>query len=346
MTTTRRIVAALLAAGGTAIGITVPAGPALATDPAYGSPCAMSYVPLPPGMTQVQIRDSDPSGRFQVGWAVDGAGREHLIRWDGGVPQDLGVTDVDADAINAHGDIVGSSYDYEKNHYSAWRYRDGRFTELPPLSPGHNATTHDLADDGTVVGTSSPVANRAGQPVVWSPEDVIRALAVPAGHDSGLITGIDADGTAVGSTFNRDPSAGSPSRAVRWAPDGSVTVLPAPPDGSGSGTSAVAIRNGHVIGAGRSDVDGADLALAWPPEATAPTVLAWGLVDAVNHGGSIALNTVPDGKLWLVHDDVFRSLPTDTSPFKTGGVVALTDDDVAYGYLRQWPVRWDCGPTP
>jgi hypothetical protein len=65
--------------------------------------------------------------------------------------------------------------------------------------------------------------------------------------------------------------------------------------------------------------------------ATGPEVLGEGEPQAVNRHGSVVVRTTPDTKLWLIQNGVTRSLPSDSTPFPTAEVTALTDHDIAYG---------------
>ncbi|GAA3093757.1 hypothetical protein [Streptomyces echinatus] len=76
--------------------------------------------------------------------------------------------------------------------------------------------------------------------------------------------------------------------------------------------------------------------------AAEPVVLGDGEPQGVDRHGSVVVRTSPDPELWLVRDGVTRSLPSDSTPCPTAEVVALTDDDIAYGRWNSTPVRWDC----
>jgi hypothetical protein len=154
---------------------------------------------------------------------------------------------------------------------------------------------------------------------------------------------VDVDGVVLGSTGYRDEVSAT-SQSVRWAVDGSVEVIPAYRPSPQTSTAAVAISHGTVVGYEEYGTAESPIqALVWAP-GTAPVPLGSGLATEVNARGSIVVERLPEAKLWLLQDGAYRSLPTDTSPFSTGDVVALTDDDVVYGMYRQTPVRWVCDP--
>jgi hypothetical protein len=114
---------------------------------------------------------------------------------------------------------------------------------------------------------------------------------------------------------------------------------PANPANSSIATS---IRNGNVIGM-EFPATGAAPGLLWRAGAAVPEQLGIGSPEAVNARGAVVELTLPDAKLRLTEPDgTVRSLPTDTTPYPTGGVTALTDDGVAYGHWNSTPVSWNC----
>lgn len=313
--------------------VIAPAAPAVA-DPATGLPCTRENLSWPAGATNLEVLDAEPSGRFQVGWVMDAAGRERIIRWDGGVLEDLGAPHGSVTAINGQGDLIGEVYDDAAVQYTAWRYHNGTYTTLAGLPGDPGSATHAIAADGTVVGVSYS-ADLDPRPVVWSPDGTVRALPLPAGDDVGVTQDIDVDGTVIGSV-------GAPWRQVRWAADGTVGEIPAYQPGPNTITSATAISHGVIVGAEEYQQAGVTpQALVWALGA-APASLGGGTADEVNARGSVVLNRLPEAKLWLLHDGTLRSLPTDTTPFPTGRVAGLTDDDAVYGTWNNTPVRWLC----
>src|SRR4051794_27464717 len=91
-------------------------------------PCSPTIMQMPAGLTFAELADSDPTGRFQVGYGRDSDDVFHLVRWTDGVPEDLGSAHYDATAVNEHGDIAGSDYDVSDGVHRPWRYHDGQFT--------------------------------------------------------------------------------------------------------------------------------------------------------------------------------------------------------------------------
>ncbi|MFD7225809.1 hypothetical protein ACFV9P_33160 [Streptomyces sp. NPDC059892] len=313
------------------------AGPATGPAGAYGEPCVREQLAVPAGAYRVGVSDADPTGRFQVGYMMDQDFVYHLVRWADGVPEDLGTARTGAMGINAHGDIVGSEFDSETYRSAGWLYRNGAFTELPGVEPGFDALPTAVNEDGTVSGASGVPGERP-VPVVWTRDGEVRPLALPPGDSGGRGTDIDADGTVVGWTAGASDAS---THAVRWNPDGTVERLPEHRPGPETGSAAEAVAGGTVLG---SEVYATDptMILSWPNGATGPDALGTGEPQAVNRHGSVVVRTTPDTKLWLIQNGVTRSLPTDSTPFPTGEVTALTDDGIAYGRWNSTPVRWDC----
>ncbi|MFE3144617.1 hypothetical protein [Streptomyces scopuliridis] len=305
---------------------------------AYGEPCVREQLAVPAGTHRAGVYDSDPTGRFQVGYTMDQDFVYHLIRWTDGVPEDLGTARTGATGINAHGDIVGSESDPETYRSAGWLYRNGEFTELPGIEPGFDTQPTAVSEDGTVAGASGAPGQRP-VPVVWTPAGGVRPLDLPPGGSGGRGTDIDDDGTVVGWT---DSGTDTATHATRWSPDGTVQRLPEHRPGPETGSTAEAVRGGTVLGY-EIYATGPTTILRWRDEAAAgPDVLGEGTPQAVNGHGSVVVHTTPDTKLWLIQNGVRRSLPTDSTPYPTGEVTALTDGDIAYGRWNSTPVRWDC----
>ncbi|MEV4976287.1 hypothetical protein [Streptomyces scopuliridis] len=304
---------------------------------AYGEPCVREQLTVPARTRQAGVYDSDPTGRFQVGYTMDLDFAYHLIRWTDGVPEDLGTARTGATGINAHGDIVGSEFDPETYRSAGWLYRNGEFTEFPGIEPGFDTLPTAVSEDGTVSGASGAPGQRP-VPVVWTPAGGVRPLDLPPGDSGGRGTDIDDDGTVVGWT---DAGPDTYTHAARWSPDGTVERLAEHRPGPETASRAEAVRGGTVLGYEVYATTPTPI-LRWRDGAAAPDVLGEGEPEAVNGHGSVVVRTTPDTKLWLIQNGVTRSLPTDSTPYPTGEVVALTDGDIAYGRWNSTPVRWDC----
>ncbi|MFI8194235.1 hypothetical protein ACIF8T_36840 [Streptomyces sp. NPDC085946] len=299
----------------------------------------MGQLAAPAGTYRAGLYDSDPTGRFQVGYTMDRNFQYHLVRWVDGVPEDLGTARTGATGINARGDIVGSEFDPETYRSQGWIHRDGRFSALPGVEPGFDALPTAINADGTVSGASGAPGQRP-VPVLWTPAGEVRALDLPSGDAGGRGAAIDDDGTIVGWT---DAGPDTSAHAVRWSPDGTPARLPEHLPGPGTGSTARAVAGGTVLGYEVNATSPATTVLLWQdPAAAQPVILGEGEPQAVNRHGSVVVRAAPDAELWLLQNGVRRSLPSDSTPYPTAEVVALTDDDIAYGRWNSTPVRWDC----
>lgn len=318
-------------------GVALPGVSAVA-ETSVGPPCPMEPLAIPAGTQRAEVKDSDPTGRFQVGIVADSQFTNHLYRWVDGIPEDLGTAHIGAAGINTHGDIVGSDFDAMTSRNTAWRYHDGQFTDLPAENPGDDSFATGISDDGTVSGSSidTGTSPRVIHPVTWDPSNVIRSLPLPAGDDSGSAEDIDNDGTIVG----RTASGSGPARPVRWRTDGTIEWLALPDPGSS--VVMLSTRGGWVVGTEISDMDDSEKVLRWSADSSAPETVGQGEAEAVSQRGSVAMRIPPDFKVWLLQDGVLRSLPTDSTAFPTGEVTALTNDDLAYGRWNSTPESWDC----
>ncbi|MFC8592805.1 hypothetical protein [Streptomyces atroolivaceus] len=324
---------ALSATAGVAVPVTTAS--AAPVPQAASSNCPMQMLTSPSWTQRADIADSDPTGRHQVGDAYDTTYTTHLLRWTNGVPQDLGTAHTGASGVNTQGDVVGTITTGDDPAGTGWRYHEGEFSPLPGLTAQAESYPSAINADGAVAGVSS--LGSITVPVVWSTDGSVRRLALLPGDTSGWANDIDDDGTLVGFS-----SGASGEHAVRWLPDGTVERLQEVNPAHSS--TAVAIRNGSVLG---QDIPGIGVtsSLLWRAGATDPEQLSNGTPQVVNARGAVVELTVPDAKLRLTEPDgTVRSLPTDTTPYATGGVTALTDDGVAYGHWNSTPVSWDCRP--
>lgn len=103
-------------------------------------------------------------------------------------------------------------------------------------------------------------------------------------------------------------------------------------------------RGGNVIGQVIPDTSNSSM-LLWRGGAASPQAFT-GTPQAVNASGAVVELTSYYVKLQLTEPDgTVLSLPTDTTPYPTGHVVALTDAGIAYGNWNSPPVKWDCRPA-
>jgi hypothetical protein len=299
--------------------------PTTASAAEAAAPCVREDLRLPAGRWQrITVQDADPSGRFQVGWGDDTSFNGHLIRWDNGVPTDLGTPPGSISGINQQGDVIGGAE--SGDHYTAWRFTDGQVTTLPGLPDSVSVSATAIAPDGTVAGWVRDAGNRRTA-VTWSPDNTVHALP---GADPSWAVDIDADGTVIG-LVGETP--------VRWAPGAEAEVLPAHDPGPGTSWRLTAISGGTVIG-NESDETGTEV-VVWGPDG-APVSLGRGEARAVSARGSVAYERPFGNEQLLRQNGVDRALPFGPSPFSVADVVAVTDDDVVYGTHYSTPVKWVC----
>jgi hypothetical protein len=294
---------------------------------AADEPCVRQNLSVPAGSWQrIDLLSADPGGRFQVGWGTDTSWHDHMIRWDGGAPADLGTPPGSIADIDQQGDIVGTTFDDQTYRGAAWRYSGGQVSMLPGLPDSVETVARAIAPDGTVAGRSRSADGR-WTAVVWAPDNSIHAL--PATGSSQAID-IDADGTVIGKV---DDS------LVRWAPGSEPETLPLFQPQAGTYAELTAISAGTVLGT--ETMGTAGRVVTWSPDGN-PVAVADGIGQAINAQGSIAYFRPYQNDLWLRQDGVDRPLPFGPSPYPVGKVVALTDTGVAYGQNFSTPVRWTC----
>lgn len=294
---------------------------------AAAAPCVRQNLPVPTGSWQrIDLLAADPSGRFQIGWGTDTSEHDHMIRWDDGVPADLGTPPGSIADVDQQGDIVGTTVDDQTYLGTAWRYSGGQVSILPGLPDSVETVASAIAPDGTVAGRTRSADGRSTA-VVWQPDNSIHAL--PATGSSRAID-IDADGTVIG-TADDAP--------VRWAPGSEPEVLPLYQPQDGTYAELTAISGGTVLGTETTGITGR--VVTWTPDGN-PVAVADGTGQAINAKGSIAYFRPYQNDLWLRQDGVDRPLPFGPSPYAVGKVVDLTDTGVAYGQNFSTPVRWTC----
>lgn len=339
----RRVV---VATGLAATTLVLPAAAAAAPIPAL--PCQVTALPLPVGLSDGTVTAADPSGRWQAGTAQDGNGAAHLVRWDGGTPQDLGTSYPWPAAINSSGDMIGSSTTGTVSQ--PWRYHDGQFLALPPLHDGDTITTVALNDTGAAAGTSTDPDGIPQIPVVWPATGAVSALPLPAGDNTGQPAGVDTDGSIVG-MVGFDPHDTSPWQAhpVAWQPDGTVVPLAAPADDPDAGLTPLAIDGGIITGNRQSD-SGTWSVWQWATSTATPAAVTTGQATAASTTGALAVRV--DGTtavLW--HDGTTQNLPIPNPDpsMLPWSLTAVTDTDTVYGYAndvngtaQNTPLRWNC----
>lgn len=321
-----------------AIGLLAGAG--CTPTPPVGAPCAREALALPAGYDDVSLYASDPTGRYQIGMSHEPDADAHLIRWQDGAVEDMGVAPLTPQGINQDGEIVGVVS--TPDGWAGRRLRDGQMTELPSPEPGWLATPAAINRAGEVAGTirEAPWA-RYGRIVVWSADDVVHELEKPAGYDEATATDIAEDGTVVGvvTKIDYENAVITERRAIVWAPDGTWQFLPGiEPD---SLTTTAQIRDGRIVGFDQT----AQVALSWDAATGEMTqLMSASSVVATNDAGSVGLTT--DAGLELLRQGARRPLPLGDDPIFGGSITAVADGDVVYGGYGtaqgNVPARWNC----
>jgi hypothetical protein len=214
-----------------------PASPAPPSKPRAVT-CAVQQLPTPAGQgPKAVVSGADPSGRYLVGRTYPG-GRPTPVIWTDRRPKQVPMTGSDPDLydVTSTGVAVGSSFVGEK--LAAWIYAGGKVTRLA----GSDAQALAINERQTVVGSVQD------KPVLWrAPGDQPTKLALPGPQWTGMATGIDDDGTIVGSVSSRKDGL---RVGALWRPDGTFEQLSVPNAHGGPAEEYVAktIRDGWVVG--------------------------------------------------------------------------------------------------
>ncbi|MGN9813563.1 hypothetical protein ACTMSW_29975 [Micromonospora sp. BQ11] len=329
-----------------------PPAPAAVTPP---TSCEVSTLPMPPGTTSVSVLGADPGGRYLVGAAWRAGSGRVAVLWDGDRVVDLPDTLKGGylQAVNSAGTAIGGV------DAVPYVYRDGRVERLP----GTEVQAKLINDAGTVAGERYSV--RDGQaipvPVRWrSPSSAPEDLPLPGPGWSGEVTGLDEDGTMVGTVS--DGFAPSTYRGYLWRPDGTGEFLPLPmtPQGRASAFWPAAVREGSVVGTVRRAVPGSmetsvmrlDLRTAefvpLPGPTNPQTGVAngrWAVVPLDNLVGAARWALLTEaGTVELPEPDEGRDQrdPAVTAISDDGRMLAGTHIERPRDDMVQVPVRWRC----
>ncbi|AGL21092.1 hypothetical protein [Actinoplanes sp. N902-109] len=299
-----------------------------------GAPCVRENLSFPAGSWQrIDMTAAEPSGRFQLALGTDTSFGSHTIRWDNGVPTDLGTPPGSFTDINQQGDIIGSiETDSERYYYTAYRYSGGRVTRLPGLPDTVSSSARAIAPDGTIAGSAISAAGKHTA-VVWAPDNTIHAL--PGSGTTSDTDDIDTDGTVIGEIDDHP---------VRWSPGATAPdPLPAYNAGPNAGWDLTAIGGGVIAGTENPGTgnDSDTRMLVWAPGA-APVPYGAATPLAVSATGDIAYRRPYENELWLRHDGVDHALPFGPSPYPVATVVGINPTHTVYGNNFSTPVRWRC----
>ncbi|MFC0109888.1 hypothetical protein [Kibdelosporangium aridum] len=198
-----------------------------------------------------------------------------------------------ARAVNDSGVVVGDCEDRSGRGQVAVRWNiDGTAQILPMSMDDASSAAYGINAAGAVVGEvfNPNVGVRA---VRWNPDGTVTDLAYPPGAVYTIkATGINDAGQISGTATVQAPGQPYTQRsALRWAEDGSVTVLPSLTtlDSEGNAISA----DGTVVGS-TDDAQDRGLAAKWAPDGTLTTLPTTGpsdtsgyVADAVNDNGMV-----------------------------------------------------------
>ena len=193
-----------------------------------------------------------------VAGPASAAAGTHGVRWDAdGTTTELqglpGGTVVLPRAINGGGTVVGYS-ELEDNgdfgyHAIRWGF-DGAATDLGTLPGDTNSDAYDINDSGIAVGMSV-LDFGDSHAVRWAADGTVTELTVPGAYRSYAYS-INSSGVVAGEAY-----IGSQVLAVRWAVDGTPTILP------GTSYNNVAQINDDGVIAGSSGSGGFRRAVVW-----------------------------------------------------------------------------------
>ncbi len=156
-----------------------------------------------------------------------------------------GASESEAWGVSADGRVVTGHSDWR-----AFRWENGVMERMEGLVPDGSSMGLAISDDGSVIGGFAQ-ASEGNRPCRWR-GDVVDALPIDADSASGIVQGVNADGSVmVGRTF---------WGAARWD-DGVLTLLP---DGRVNSTRAVSDDGSVVGGTGHvGHMTGGPQALLW-----------------------------------------------------------------------------------
>ncbi len=210
-------------------------------SPSPSAGCTVQQLATPAGEgPRAVVGGVDPTGRYIVGRTYPN-GRPTTVVWENLQPRALPMPGEDPSLSGATstGVFIGSSFVGGGDKSTSWVYKGGKFAKLA----GTDVIVHAINEREVIVGE---VQRR---PAMWSsPGAQPTLLPLPAGKGwSGVATGIDDDGTIVGTLSNSEFKEG---QAYVWRPDGTMQKLAQPTLKGKPATiyRAGGIRGGWVVG--------------------------------------------------------------------------------------------------
>ncbi|MDG4760191.1 hypothetical protein [Micromonospora sp. WMMD710] len=329
--TARRRILGGVAAGllATSLGLAVSGTATAATAGPVGA-CTISPLPYPADTYRADANAVDPTGRFVAGSALrvsDSGNQPLLLVWDRDQLTTVeSPTDGDVVDVNAYGVVVGNGW--VNGIGQPWRYRDGRFEQLPVV-PSDGIFVTAINKAGDIVGHGSNSATGEYFALRWpaARPGTVEVLDAPAGAAPVAIT---ANGTIVGNAGEW----GSWSAWVR-RPGGRIEALGAP----GARTTVAVAAAGHwAVGQADLGGEGGPVDVRWDLRDGSYTALdpwlEW--VTDVNNKGVVV------GGDRVVRGATSRVLPGGGDRV-TIGARSISDTGTIVGFRngdRVTPVRW------
>jgi hypothetical protein len=296
------------------------------TTPAHAATTITEFSKLP-GTTGQEAAAINDAG-VAVGTAtVDGKVR--AVRWDTdgsvkdlGGPADAGF--VRAKAINSTG-VVAAETSAPGSTTVPLRFDlDGTHTVLSTV-PGHRYTrVTGIDDSGTVYGWSLDGSNldswRAWR---WDANGTRSELPMPQGASSSQVNAVSPNGFATGWVY----TTGESTRAVRWNPDGSFTLLSALP-GGGTATGLGVNRYGDV--AGQADTGNQSRTVKWDRNGKMTELGAQSYIVSIDGNGSVVGTVNYEPIFWSATNEQ-RRLPWPEGEY-FGRLTGINNAGVIVGY--------------
>jgi hypothetical protein len=301
--------------------------------------CAMTALPVPSGLKDVQVAGVDPTGRYIVGNATRGDNWKPVL-WTGGKAQALPVLGpaMQLTGVNAHGVVVGL---IGIGNELTFRYQDGKYTRLKmPAGSWHTYPQPAINTAGDIVVNAEPAGNSGGEGsivLLWAAGTTV-AKKVPLPVGANVMAILD-DGTLVGALYRK----GEAIAAYTWDQQGHGTKLATP---KGQTSAAYAARGDWATGG------------LWPAMSTARWNLRTGQLAALpDPAGAAVPNNLGVGEQvnangWVVasgyavHDGGGAELTVPKG--QKGSAVAVSDDNLVVGRAvsssgsQLGPRTWRC----
>ncbi|MBM7774094.1 putative HAF family extracellular repeat protein [Actinokineospora baliensis] len=269
-----------------------------------------------------------------VGEAQEYSGLWRATRWDGPVPQDLGVLPEDnssrAIAVNRAGVVVGASGNLEIGWRNAVRWdRNGQISRLAVPAGYRGVAADGITDGGIVWGRATPQDEIGTRAVLWAPDGAVRVLPTVLEGSVDTISDVNESGIAVGS---------SDGFAVRWNLDDTITSLGAPDDTSWSNGAAAVTENQNI--AGTYIKSGGNIsAVRWTPQGI-PQVLATqagggnsSATDVDELGTSVGFQNLSPLVRAIVWDPAGNATTLPLSPAASGATKVYARQLTANGFI-------------